>query len=176
MLQALIYPRAILGHGNDSKTSCARGLEVELQGQLQFARIINRRVDYPEIAISHRHVRSLKLRMIKDIEGFGAKLETYTLIALGQVEIFEQRYVHVCSAGLAHAGDGAWSIAEGKWGDGSSVLQDSDIVTSGGVEVGIGKITGSRIGEFPRRTRCALQRAGQYGTLVERWYGIGIQQ
>jgi hypothetical protein len=57
---------------------------------LQFARIIYRRADYAEIAISDQRVRSLELRMIKDIEGFGAKLETYTLITTGQSEIFEE--------------------------------------------------------------------------------------
>jgi len=86
--------------------------------------------------------------MIKDVEGFGAKLETYTLITTGQSEIFEERYVHVCSAWLAHAGDGARSVAEGKWSDGSGILQHAGIVANGGVEIGIGKITGARIGKL----------------------------
>jgi predicted NUDIX family NTP pyrophosphohydrolase len=75
--------------------------------------------------------------MVEDIESFGTKLETYALIALGQSELFEERYVHVGSAWLAHAGNGAWSIAEGEWGDGSSVLQYADIIASGGVKGGI---------------------------------------
>ena|ERR1700733_1614685 len=117
-----------------SKTSCTRGLEVELQGQLQFARVICRRTDDAEIAVSDQHVRSLKLRVVEDVEGFGTKLETYAFIALGQDELFEERYVHVGCAWLADAGNGAWRIAKGEWCDGGSILQDADIIARGGVE------------------------------------------
>ena len=110
----------------------------------------------PKLLCSDDRVWSLKLGMVKDVEGFGAKLETYTLVTLGQVEIFEERHVHVFSAWLAHAGYGARSIAEGKWGDGSGVLQDADIVASCIAEAGIGKIAGSRIAEIFGWARCAL--------------------
>jgi len=54
-------------------------LEVELQGQLQFSRVIDRRSDHTEIAISDDRIWSLELRMIEDVEGFGAKLEMHYL-------------------------------------------------------------------------------------------------
>ena len=81
--------------------------------------------------------------MVKDVEGLGAKLEMYTLIAFGQGEIFKEGYVRVFSPWLAHAGDGAWSIAESKWRDGGSVLQDADIIASGSAVASVGKIARS---------------------------------
>jgi len=79
----------------------------------------------------------LELRVVKDVESFGAKLQVYALVAFGQGEIFEEGHIRVSSAWLAHAGNGAWSIAEGEWCDGRSVLQDADIIAGGRVEGGV---------------------------------------
>src|ERR1700722_11413261 len=120
-----------------ARASVASGLEIELQSQLQLTRAIHRRGDFAEIAVSNDHVGPLKLWMVKDVESFGTKLKADTLVAFGQAEIFEERDVHVFSAGLAHAGDGARCVAEGKGSDGSGVLQYADIVANGVVEGGI---------------------------------------
>ena len=103
-------------------------LEVELQGQLQFSRVIDRRSDHAEIAVSDERIRSLELRMIEDVEGFGAKLEMHSFAQLRQDELFKQRDVEVFRSRLPHAGDRARSTAERKGSDRCGVLEYSDVV------------------------------------------------
>jgi len=87
-------------------------LEIELQAELQLTRTTQCARNFSVVTRSQVCVWALEVRMVKGVEGLGAKLQTHSFADKPQRELLKQRDGNVSRARLAYATDGPGSVAK----------------------------------------------------------------